>query len=673
MKKIDLHIHTISTTSDCIFTFSLKKLQDYIVNAKLDAIAITNHNCFDIQQFKTIMDAINIKIFPGIEIDLGKGHVLIIDEGDNLPEFSRKCEIVSKIIVSPKDNITVDQLKQIFKNLHDYLIIPHFGKNPELSSDAITNLAEFITAGEVESPKKFIRAKNDESGLVPVYFSDVRIKTDLELFPTRQTFIDCDDINLTSLKNCLNDKTKVTLSEKDGNNLFQVFDNGQKLSTGLNVVLGERSSGKSFMLNRIDKELGGAKYIKQFSLVQDDESDERKFNDFLNDQHSLITEEYLKEFKIVLNDVIDIDLESNNRRLTEYLDSLLKSATEAGTKDIFSKTTLFGEIEFRINDLGTFKTLIGAVIHLIENIAHKELIEKHLNKESLKKLAIELIEIFRKNSLLEKNKKIVNEAVREIKTGLKLKTSATQIKPMDLYKYKMEENKVKRFIQISKNLQIESIVQEENVQGFRVIANKRKFSGAGEIKKISGQITVFSDAYKKYDTPYEYLKELKKNEALLGSEYYKFFVKIEYKIINRDGFEVSGGERSEFKLLHAIKDAQNYDYLLIDEPESSFDNIFLKSEVNKIIKEISKNMPVVVVTHNSTVGASIKPDYLIYTCKNIEGGIVKYKTYSGYPVDKELLSLDGEKKHNFELTVNSLEGGDEVYTERRINYDNLKK
>ena len=98
-------------------------------------------------------------------------------------------------------------------------------------------------------------------------------------------------------------------------------------------------------------------------------------------------------------------------------------------------------------------------------------------------------------------------------------------------------------------------------------------------------------------------------------------------------------------------------FCLIDEPESSFDNIFLKSEVNQIIKDISKNMPVVVVTHNNTVGASIKPDYLIYTCKELEGGNFVYRTYSGYPTDKELLSLDGRKKLNFEITLNSLEQG----------------
>ena len=556
--------------------------------------------------------------------------------------------------------------------MNNYLLIPHCGKNPELSNETIKDLGRNITVGEVSSPKRFIRAKNDESKLVPVYFSDVRISDNLNIFPTRQTFIDCGEVTLKSIKACFNDKGKVSLSEHDGNRLFQVFDNGQKLSTGLNVILGERSSGKTFTLNRINDELKGAKYIEQFSLVQDNVSDENKFNEYVDIQNSLITEEYLKEYKIVLNDVLNIDLERNDKKLSEYLDSLLESAVEAEKKDAFSQAALFDEIEFKISDNGVLIALINSVRQLIENMAYKDLIEKYVNKASLKKLALELIEIYWRNILLEKKKIFVNETVRDIKNKLKLKTSATQIKDVDLYNYKMEKNKIKRFIQITELLQTESIIREENIQGFKVVTKKRKFSGPGEIKKTSGRNIGFSDAYKRYNSPYEYLQELKKNESLVKSEFYKYFAKIENNILNKHGFKVSGGERSEFKLLRQITDAQDYEILLIDEPESSFDNIFLKSEVNQIIKDISKSMPVVVVTHNSTVGASIKPDYLIYTCKEFEGGNFEHRTYSGYPTDKELLSLDGRKKLNFEVTLNSLEAGVLAYEERRKSYEDLK-
>ncbi len=168
------------------------------------------------------------------------------------------------------------------------------------------------------------------------------------------------------------------------------------------------------------------------------------------------------------------------------------------------------------------------------------------------------------------------------------------------------------------------------------------------------------------------MKELRKINGIGESDYFKFFTKVEYNILNRHGFKVSGGERSEFRLLQAINDAQRYDMLLIDEPESSFDNIFLKSEVNELIKDISKSVPVVLVTHNNTVGASIKPDFILYTDKHVENGTVEYEIYSGFPSDKLLTGLNGEKTKNIDILLNCLEAGEKAYVDRRSSYEILK-
>ena len=182
----------------------------------------------------------------------------------------------------------------------------------------------------------------------------------------------------------------------------------------------------------------------------------------------------------------------------------------------------------------------------------------------------------------------------------------------------------------------------------------------------------FRESFNIYGNPYNYLQTLKGNENVSPSEFYKLFVKINYIILNRDGFEVSGGERSEFRLLQEIKDAQKYEILLIDEPESSFDNLFLKSDVNQLISEISKSMPVVVVTHNNTVGASIDANYILYASKEKEDGKVVYKLYSGYPTDHILRSLDGTSIGNHEILLNSLEAGYDTYKDRRQKYEAIE-
>ncbi|MGG5905536.1 hypothetical protein, partial [Sphingobacterium daejeonense] len=197
-----------------------------------------------------------------------------------------------------------------------------------------------------------------------------------------------------------------------------------------------------------------------------------------------------------------------------------------------------------------------------------------------------------------------------------------------------------------------------------VIAKTKKYTGAIQLQKKSKSKLIFSEAFNNYNAPYKYLVSLR-SIAIEETDYYKYFVDIEYKTLNKHGFPVSGGERSEFNLLHEISDALKHDILLIDEPESSFDNIFLKNEVNELIKEMSKEIPVIVVTHNSTIGASIKPDYLVYTTKMIEKDELIYKVFFGHPMSKTLKNSDGEEIQNIDILFNCLEAGEEAYYERQ--------
>ena len=673
MKKIDLHMHTVPTISDAHFDFSLEKLEEYVKTAELDAIAITNHDVFDLAQFREIDKALDCVVFPGIELNLAKGHILLISENEHLDEFQIKTQAVTEKIKVIGDFISVNELFHIFGDLNKYLLIPHYEKKPSISRQTIDQMGEFIFAGEVDSPKKFIRLAKDDTELTPVIFSDVRIREGMSKFPSRQTYIDCGDISLSSLKYSLRDRNKVALSRSEGNSLFQVFDDGQKLSTGLNIVLGARSSGKTETLTQISNDCENVKYIPQFSLVQrDDGNYEKEFNDDVARKKSIFADKHLTPFKTVLDDVLNIDLRVNQRKVEDYLSTLLRSAEEAEKYDAFSKVALFNETQFEVAQDKGLGDLIGSVRQLIENIEYRGIIDKHIDVNNLKALAMELIELLWSKAYERKKRSFVNDIVRDVKSKLQLRTSATQIKDIDLYRIIIEHRKVIKFNQIAKLLQTEKVIFQENIQGFKVVCKQRAFNGAGEILRVSGQKVGFSDAYKEYDSPYKYLISLKGNGALTPSEFYKYFACIEYEILNRDGFKVSGGERSEFRLLQEIKDAQNFDYLLIDEPESSFDNLFLKGEANQMLKEISKTMPVVVVTHNSTVGASINADYMMYTSKEIEDDEIVYRRYSGYPSDKELCSVDGKTINNFQVTMNTLEAGEEAYVDRRGGYESIK-
>lgn len=83
MKKVDLHIHTISTIKDRSFTFDINVLEDYVQSQQIDVIAITNHNVFDRNQYEQIcVKLTNTIVLPGIEIDIDGGHTLFIADSD---------------------------------------------------------------------------------------------------------------------------------------------------------------------------------------------------------------------------------------------------------------------------------------------------------------------------------------------------------------------------------------------------------------------------------------------------------------------------------------------------------------------------------------------------------------------------------------------------------------
>lgn len=672
MKKIDLHIHTVSTQSDVQFEFYLAAFQEYVAIAKLDAVAVTNHDVFDAEQFRTIRNALSIPVFPGIEINLAAGHLLLISDGSDLDAFQSKCNQVTAKIRKKTDSISFEELHAIYGDLGNYLLIPHADKNPEITGVVLEKLKPYMAAGEVASSKKFIYAIKDIQKPTPVLFSDLRIQKKLNKFTGRQTYIDCGDISFESIKSCLQDKSKVALSAEDGNRLLPIFEDGQMISSGLNILLGERSSGKTYTLNRIRETVENPKYIAQFQLVQQDEADERDFNNEVQNSRSIFVDSYLSGLKAIVDDVINIDLHANELKLDGYLQSLLKSATDADRQDAYSKTALFSETEFILPDPKAVTELIESVRSIIENIEFRTVIEKHIQLQSLMDLACELILNLRLRSYEQRKKKIANEIIKDVKSELRLRTSATPVDEIDLFAYCLDRAKVAKFEKVVSMLKQEATISDQGIQGFRIEAKRMPFASTREVRAASGTKLAFSDAFSKYDVAHVYLRELLKIETLTRSEIYKLFVRINYRILNRDGFEVSGGERSEFRLLQHISDAQNYDILLIDEPESSFDNLFLKSDVNAILKAISETMPVVVVTHNNTVGASVGADYILYARKEFENATPIYRLYSGRPSDKNLVSTDGKSLESHVVVMNSLEAGSDAYEGRRKRYETIK-
>lgn len=678
MKRCDLHIHTVASISDRAFTFDKDVLQDYVGKTGLDVIAITNHNLFDYAQFHEIKNALpNTVVLPGIEVDLERGHILVIANNDDgtLFDFNTKCEEVKNHIRTKDDDITYNTFIQIFGDLNKYLLIPHYDKEPKLHKDIIKKLDRNIIAGEVSSVKKFIYMKKEDSELTPVYFSDFRIEKGItsDKYPVSHTFFDVDQVNVKTLKLCLMDKTKVSLTSEKGIELFQIFPNGQMLSTGLNIMFGKRSTGKTHTLNAIANRFEGkAKYIKQFELLNTGKYDSDQFENDLKVRQENSAEDYLREFGLIVTDMLKTcSADEDEMKLQKYIESVMSSAQQSDVNDVFSKSKLFNESDFKEQNHDEIKKLITATLTLLESQLYKPIINKHLSENSLKVLLKELIEQYWKVNAQRLYFKEVNNMIKTVKESLQLKSAAPRIPDIDLYQYFINKEKRKIFAQVALAVKKRRTISTEKAGHFTISVSARPFANATDLKTIGLRQISLTNAFAKYGTPIQYLNELKA-AGVESDRIYKLFAAIDYRILNSSGLPVSGGERSEFNFLQKIKDAILCDILIIDEPESSFDNVFLKNEVNKFIKEMAECMPVIISTHNNTIGGSIKPDYILYTEKKIESDGPHFNIYSGYPTAKLLKDVEGKSIENYEITLNSLEAGEQAYSERKDIYETLK-
>lgn len=678
MKRCDLHIHTVASVSDRAFVYDKEILKDYVKKTGLDVIAITNHNLFDYAQFNEIKDELpNTIVLPGIEVDLEKGHILVIANNDEgtLYDFNAKCSDVKDKIHSENDYISYDTFARIFTDFNKYLLIPHYDKSPKLPKEIISKFGGNIVAGEVSSVKKFIYMENEADEITPVYFSDFRVEKGIapEDYPVSHTFMDVNEVDVNTLKLCLMDKTKVSLTAEKGVKLFPIFSNGQMLSTGLNIMFGKRSTGKTYTLDAIAKKFGDrAKYIRQFELLNTGKNDSDQFESDQKVRQEHYAEDFFKEFRDVVTDMLETSSEDDDEiKLQKYLEAVMASATQNDVNDVFSKSALFNESEYNEQNYDELNKLISATETLLETQQYKELINKHISIKSLKALLKELIENYRIHKLNDKYQKEVNNMLKLVKESLQLKSAAPRIPNVDLYQYFLNRKKRELFAQIVIAIKKNRTISNEKAGHFTISVSARPFTNATDLKTVMLRQISLVSAFDKYNNPVQYLEALK-NAGVESDRIYKLFAAIDYKILNSSGFPVSGGERSEFNFLQKIKDAILSDILLIDEPESSFDNIFLKNEVNKFIKEMAENMPVVITTHNNTIGGSIKPDYILYTEKKIIDGTPEFYTYSGYPGSKELQDVNGNSIKNYEITLDSLEAGEEAYTERKGIYETLK-
>lgn len=678
MKKIDFHIHTFSTVKDNGFEFDLNVLESYVKELEIDAIAITNHNKFIRKQYEEICNKLGCIVFPGIEVDLENGHVLIIAPLDMVDTFEMQCNSISNMIPTGNERIIVSELMRVFNNMNQYLVIPHYHKSPRVSEEELQQLNSYIVAGEVQSPKNWLTTKKDTTDLTPVLFSDFReydTKKENYTFPIRQTYIDCEELTIPKIKLTLSERKNVYLTNDKNDDQFPLLSDGTTASNGLNVIIGKRSSGKSHTLDTINNSYNGTdvKYIKQFQLIK--KSDDEIFQQIVNRQHDAAIDDYLDKLKIIIDRLLKYDYKSERTQIEEYLRTLKAYGKSSEKQDIYSSTRIFSEDLLTKISNDELKKLIESLIFILENKSYHEEIQKYVILSGYPKLIINLINIYRKNQLSNIIIDNVNEIVSNIKTDLGKKSAVIPIIEFDFidaFRNIVFTENFNKLIELGGESRKISDNPVFDFHMISIISPVKRASELNYLCKTKNTMSIFSGTH---DTPFQYFEKLinSKDEIDLAiADIFRAFWFIDYKVLNKYDKELSGGEKAEFNLLAELQDSSKYEIILIDEPESSFDNIFIKDNVIEMIKNLALKSTVFVVTHNNTLGVLLKPDCIIYTQKTETADGEVYDVYTGKLTSKFFNSVTGKEVKAFKVLMGTMEASYNAYTERKGIYDSIK-
>ena len=227
------------------------QLKRHISNCELDAIAITNHNVFDRLQFDSIRNELAGMCFvlPGIEVSALKTHILIIDDPDNVSRHEASCKQVdAKLAGNTEASLSLEELEDCFPYLDECILVPHYQKDPCITQESMSLLGSRITALETSSTNKAIRlAKQGKLNYQAVSFTDYRFGSDHAFEKSSQyhpgsVYLATDSSSFGAIRHGLKSGVRYA---KDGSANLE-FSPGLTLVQGVNLLLGKRSTGKSF-------------------------------------------------------------------------------------------------------------------------------------------------------------------------------------------------------------------------------------------------------------------------------------------------------------------------------------------------------------------------------------------------------------------------------------------
>lgn len=711
--KIDIHTHTRKCKTGDAPTreVSPEAFCETLQATEVGIIAITNHNVFDIEQYKEIKEKIgeDTQVWPGIELDVVengiRGHLLVIVSPNDFETFSNVVDELTK--TSTPDNFTtsIDLLIESFDSFKP-LYVAHYKKSPNLSDEVLEKLTSRISnPGRVlkEVTNSISAGIYISHGHPSIYGSDINdwssyeeqarglpdLRLPVESFEHFCLLLEKDP---TTINTVLNKKVgeDLSLTPFEDKTLVKL-----KVFNDINIIFGPKGTGKSCILKAIAKHYSDngmdANRYEPASDKLDDIFDIKGHDLSLNLNPLDIN--YCKSEIEALREASEV----NVTNLSKYVIYFKTKTTSKNAKKIKLK-------DIEPEDEGTakrgfeeFYEAAKKTSAFLDFLNENPAVRKELNEAELEELTDTITDLLERLQKQESNNyscwkeiALLNSAIAKFRTEVERK-SGSPAKPTTvgfrdyaLNRVMIEVNaeaiirsfntdipmikeavgslgSAKGQLELRTEFRFQnSTITDGSLNKLKNIKKNSQKNFAKAIRKIHSH--VYKNDLFQHITTLNGVEDVEKIETV-----YELLLFKKYFALDGTPYSPSSGEASMVMLNKELEtDKEVY---VLDEPERSLGNEYINDVIVPLIKERARaGKKVFISTHDANIAVRTLPYSSVYRCHGPGG----YATYVGNPFTNNLINPNDETDRLDwkKVSMRTLEGGEKAFGERGIIYGN---
>ena len=705
--KIDLHCHTkaIKKGDRPERNVTPELFKKKIENADIKIVAITNHNAFDLKQYKQLSDIVSgiCQVWPGVEIDVQepgskRWHLIVVTNPKESDAFSVNVQTLFNGDSLDDCTHTLDEIHAAFKE-RDAIYIAHFHKSPAIPESDAIKLDSLIG-----KPYRVFKETTNENSMsiFANYRYNILVGSDV------QNWSQYEKCTFSELKLPVDSFEQFCLLAKRDENVVQTLLNKKEskkliahpatnidlpiqLYADMNIIFGQKGTGKTEIIKSLYENMKASGY-RCVLYVASERDDEFKsllgINDLSPNLQKMGVDKCEEEFKSIISWI-----DSSPTHFNNYYNWKNTEGNNANKSRM--RITCASALNLESNEKKevhyTDKKAIDLISKDLENINLKE----YLKSNDITQLRL-LLSILKENIYQQRQTDLVEEyatnltnyTINKIKEIADKSTNSVS-KPSTAGLSNFAENRLfllKAIKKILKNLSVNEVIESERIGSldekgdilintkFRMICPLSRTdefkNGIKKLRRIKELLTNLKEHIFDSDisTFHQDLCEICEEENIISTV---SFIGCSKQVVNKDGipYSPSNGEKGMLLLQRAIM--ENADAYFLDEPELGMGNSYIDTTIRPLLINLSKRHKyVVVATHNANIGVRSLPYMSIYRthCNGI------YTTYIGNPFSDKLTNIDNNNDilNWAEESLKSLEGSKDAFYERKDIYESNK-